>query len=342
MTEARSTATRGGAIAERLALSALDYPTPARANRWDFMLGALTLVSLVVLALTGIVLTQYYNPAPLSAHDSLLYIISNSPAVSLLRDTHVWAASAALALVFAHLAAVFWRRGFRNPREGMWWSGVVLLILLFGLAFTGTALRADQEAVEALAHAAAGAKFAGAAGALLSADFTPSTPLLSRLYAFHVSTLPLALIALMALHLWLVRNLGVSAVGPERVRFTSHLRLISGAGFVLVAIVASAALIWPAALSAPGVVGFEVTKPSWPFLWVYAAENLFGMAGMLIAPAVLFGFLALVPITDRHDGRAAQITRVLGAVLFVLMIGAIIYAAIAPGQSHLGMDMGGV
>jgi ubiquinol-cytochrome c reductase cytochrome b subunit len=330
-----------GWFTQRLALGALDYPTPARANRWDFMLGALTLVALVVLALSGIVLTQYYNPAPLAAHDSLLYIIGNSPVASLLRDTHVWAASTALVLVFSHLAAVFWRRGFRNPREALWWSGVVLLLLLFALAFTGTALRADQEAVEALAHATAGAKMVGAAGTLLRPDFTPSTPLLSRLYAMHVSALPLALVALLALHLWLVRNLGVSADATTHSVFRTHLRFISGAGLLLVAIVASAALAWPAALSAPGVEGYELTKPFWPFLWVYAAENLFGMSGMLVAPGVLFGFLALVPVADRKDGRAARATRVIGAVLFVLMIAAIVYAALAPSQSHLDMDMGG-
>lgn len=56
------------------------------------------------------------------------------------------------------------------------------------------------------------------------------------------------------------------------------------------------------------------------------------MTGMLLVPAVLFGFLAfaLVPVADQRDGRAARGTRVLGAVLFILMIGAIIYAAIAP------------
>ena len=335
-------ATRPGTIAERLALRALEYPTPARANRWDFILGALTLVALVLLALSGVVLTQYYNPAPLSAHDSVRFIISNSAVASLLRDTHVWAASAALILVFAHLSTVFWRRGFRGPREGLWWSGVVLLAILFGLAFTGTALRADQEAIEALDHAAAGAKMAGPFGALLRADFTASTPLLSRLYAMHVSALPLALVALLALHLWLVRHLGVSAGGDARSTFRSHLRLISGSALVLVAIVATAALAWPATLAGPGVEGFEVTKPFWPFLWVYAAENLFGMSGMLVAPAVLFGFLALVPVADRRDGRAATTTRVAGTILFALMVAAIVYAAVAPGQSHLGMDMGGM
>lgn len=335
MTEARTWLT------QRLGLRGLDYAVPGAANRLDFMLGALTLVALVVLALSGIVLTQFYNPAPLGAHDSLRYIISNQPVASIVRDLHVWAASGALFLVFSHLAAVFWRRGFRNPREALWWSGVVLLLLLFGLAFTGTVLRADQDAVEALAHATAGAKMAGAAGAIMRADFTPATPLLSRLYAMHVSALPLALVALMALHLWLVRHLGVSAGGAHKSVFRTHLRLISGAGLILVAVVATAALVWPATLTAPGVDGYEVTKPFWPFLWIYAIENLSGMTGMRVAPAVLFGFLALVPVADRKDGFAARATRVAGVTLFVLMIAAIVYAAVAPGQSHLGMDMGG-
>lgn len=331
----------GQAVAQRLALHALDYPTPARANHLDFVLGALTLAALTVLAASGIVLTQYYNPAPLGAHDSVRYIITGTPVASLLRDVHAWSASGALILVTAHLAAVFWRRGFRSPREALWWSGVALLGLLFGLAFTGTTLRADQEAIEALAHATAGARLAGPLGALLRPDFTPSVALVSRLYAFHVSVLPMAMVALLALHLWLIRHLGVSASGAVQSRFRTHLRLIGGVSLVLVAVLGSLALAFPHGLSAPGVEGFEVTKPDWPFLWVYAAENLLGMSGMLLAPAVLFGFLAVVPIVDRRDGPAARAVRVAGVVLLVLLIGAILYAAIAPGQSHLGMDMGG-
>ena len=162
----------------------------------------MTLVALTLLVVTGIVLTQYYNPAPLGAHGSVRYIITNLPLVSLLRDIHVWSASAALALVFAHLIAVFWRRGFRNPREGLWWSGVLLLAVLFGLSFTGTVLRGDQEAVEALAHAIAGADLAGPLGAPLQDGFTPSSPLLTRLYGVHVGVLPMALALILGLHLW--------------------------------------------------------------------------------------------------------------------------------------------
>jgi len=330
--------TRARVLRGRLALDALEYPVPARASHLDFMLGGLTLAALVVLALTGILLTQYYNPAPLDAHESVRYIITQAPLATFARDLHVWSASAALLLVFTHLAAVFWRRGFRAPREGLWWSGVVLLGLLFGLAFTGTVLRADQEAVEALAHAVAGAGMVGWLGAPLRPDFTPSSALLTRLYGLHVSVLPIALVSLLALHLWLIRHLGVSARG-ETAPFWMHLRRLGGLALILVAIVAILAMASPDPLLPAGVSGYEITKPFWPFLWIYAAENLFGLTGMLIAPAVLFGFLALVPLTDRTAGKAATVMRVLGVVLLLLMIAAVVFAALAPAQSHLGMGM---
>ena len=215
-------------VRERFALTALEYPIPARANRLDFMLGALTLVALTLLGVTGIVLTQFYDPAPLGAHESVRYVITSLPLVSLVRDIHVWSATGAIVLVFTHLVAVFWRRGFRRPREGLWWSGVLLLALLLGLALTGTLLKADQEAVEALAHAMAGAQVAGPLGAPLQPNFTPSSPLLTRMYGLHAAVLPIVLVALLSLHLWLVRHLGVSAGGDARTPFRTHLRPLGG------------------------------------------------------------------------------------------------------------------
>ncbi|MEO8479822.1 MAG: cytochrome b N-terminal domain-containing protein [Gemmatimonadota bacterium] len=326
-------------LQERFATGALDYPVPARSNSIDFMLGALTLVSLTLLAISGSVLTLYYTPTPLAAHDSVRYMITGVPLISLLRSVHVWSASAALAFVFAHLIAVFWRRGFRRPREGLWWTGVLLLALLFGLAFSGTVLRADQEAIEALAHASIGAGMAGPLGAPLRGDFTPSSAVLTRLYGLHIAVLPLALFGLLGLHLWLIRHLGVSAPHDKVVPFRAHLRLLGGLALILTALATILALVLPADLLAAGVPGYEVTKPFWPFLWIYAAENLFGMSGMLVAPALLFGFLALVPVADRTDGRAARLTRAAGVLLFLLMLAAIAYAALAPAQPHIGMAM---
>lgn len=147
------------------------------------------------------------------------------------------------------------------------------------------------------------------------------------------------LLSLLALHLGLIRHLGVSAAGEARAPFRTHLRPLGGFALFVVADVGLLAVVSPASLLAPGVDGFEVTKPFWPFLWIYAAENLFGLPGMLLAPAVLFGFLALVPVADRRDGRLASVIRGAGVVLLVLMIAAIVYAALAPAQSHLNMEM---
>jgi ubiquinol-cytochrome c reductase cytochrome b subunit len=216
---------------------------------------------------------------------------------------------------------------------------VLLLGLLFGLAFTGTVLRADQEGIEALAHVTAGAQLVGPLGAPFQPDFTPASPLLTRMYGLHVSVLPIALLLLLVLHLWLVRHLGVSAGGDAQAPFRSHLLPLGGFAFLLVALLVGLALVWPANLLAPGVEGFEVTKPYWPFLWIYAAENLFGLTGMMFAPAVLFGFLALVPVADRRDGGAAKAIRVAGVVLLALLVAGILYAALAPAQSHLNMPM---
>src|SRR5216117_65014 len=66
-------------VRERFALTALEYPIPARSNRLDFMLGALTLVALTLLVVTVIVLTQFYDPAPLGAHESVRYAIAAEP-----------------------------------------------------------------------------------------------------------------------------------------------------------------------------------------------------------------------------------------------------------------------
>jgi hypothetical protein len=53
----------------------------------------LTLAALTLLAVTGIVLTQFYNPTPLGAHESLRYVITRTSLVTLLRDERAAAAA---------------------------------------------------------------------------------------------------------------------------------------------------------------------------------------------------------------------------------------------------------
>ena len=333
---------RSGALRERLAWDALDYPVPPVANRLPYMLGGLTFVGILVLIVTGMLLDQFYNPNPVAAHDSLVYIMSRVPLGNWVRALHYWAATTVLVSVVLHLAYVFYRRSYVRPRELTWWAGVGLFIVIFGLAFTGTVLRADQEGGEALEHFVAGARLVGKLGAPFSPDFARSTTLLSRLHSMHVSLLPMLLLGLVALHFWLIRYLGIHAHEPRTSRFIRHLPKLTGYGLILFGLVATLAALFPPGIGHPAVEGVEVTKPWWPFLWIYAVENTLGLWGMVLAPLGIFGFLFLVPVLDRggheHDTRERpRWLFALALVLLTLYVGGIIYGIFAPQMEHLGM-----
>lgn len=330
----------GGPVAERLALSALDYRVPDAARRWPYFLGGLTAALLVVLVLTGLYLGQFYDPDPVGAHDSMLYILTRAPLGDWVRSVHYWAAGGVVVTVAAHLGWVFWRRSYRSPREVTWWAGVGMAGLLFLLLVTGTSLRWDQEGFEALAHLTAGGEMTGWPGAFFTERFTLSTPLLTRIYGLHTSLLPLALVALLALHLWLVRHLGLHDPGPENTRFRRHAIRLAGVGLLAFAAVGVLAVAVPEGLGHPPVPGVEVTKPFWPLLWVYGLENLMGMAGMIVGPSALFAFLLAVPFLDRGDddrpGRHGWL-KWAGLAVAVALAALWIYAVVAPRQQHLGM-----
>lgn len=327
---------RDGALRERLALDTLEYKIPPAANRLPYMLGGLTFFGIIVLVVTGIVLDQFYNPSPVGAHDSIIYVMTRVPLGQWTRSLHYWSATFVMLSIVGHLSYVFWRRSYQRPREVTWWAGVGLALVLFGLLFTGSVLRVDQEGSEALAHAVAGGELVGAVGSFMTPDFTRSVPLLSRMHNLHVSTLPLVLFALVGLHFWLIRHQGIHDPAPKTVPFSQHLRRLTGFGLVVFALIGLVGVLAPPGLGYPGIEGTEVTKPFWPFLWIYTLENSVGLWGAIIGPLVLFGILAVVPFLDRtHEARRPRLLTALGLILLVFWLGGIIYGYFAPTQQHI-------
>ena len=330
----------GSAVGERLAWEALEYRIPPVANRLPYMLGGLTFFGIVLLVVTGVLLDQYYDPTPLGAHDSIVYLMTRVPLGNWVRALHYWSATVVLVTVALHLVYVFWRRSYLRPREVTWWAGLALFLTLFGLAFTGTVLRGDQEGSEALAHAVAGAQLVEPIGTPLTPDFTRSTSLLARLHNAHVSLLPLVLFGLVGLHFWLIRYLGIHADEPATVPFKRHLRRLTGYALILVALLGTLAALVPPGIGHPGNEGVEVTKPFWPFLWIYTVENMMGLWGMILAPVVLFGFLFAVPFLDRfrkEGHRRPHWLTGLAILTLALYLGGIVYGIFAPQMKHIGM-----
>ena len=334
---------------ERLALPALEYQVPRATLSLKYMLGGLTAFLLLVLIVTGLYLSQYYNPTVTGAHDSVLYLISRAPLGDWIRTVHFLSAGGLVLTVIAHLCYTFFRRAYKKPREVTWWAGVLMAAIIFLLIVTGSALRYDQEGFEALAHFVAGGNLTGAFGRFFTDSFTPSTPLLTRIFGLHTSLLPLVLITLIALHFWLIRHLGIhtngandssASSGAETGVFRTHTTRLAGFALVLFAALGVLAVLVPEGIGYPPVAGVEITKPFWPVLWVYGLENLLGAWGMILGPAAIFLFLMAVPLLDRGaDQRPGKQGWVgwLAVALGIIIVGLWVYGMFGEAREHIGM-----
>lgn len=336
------------AVKERLGLPGLTYPVPRHANRLAWTLGGLTLASFLILVATGILLAQFYTPVEHSARESVLTIQNEVAGGALLRGIHIWAAQAMFVLASAHLIRVLMTGSYKRPREANWLIGLAMLGLVGLLLFTGSTLRWDQEAFEAIEHNTELADLAGRLGTWFTPEFGAGTPLLPRLYLAHVSFLPALVFLLLTAHFALVKYHGISPeprvpVGepdPDLpVPFTAHLRHLVGWSLVLLAILVGLASLTTTPVGTAPVPGIEVTKPLWPFWWMYQLENLFGLGALFWAPVVVFLFLAALPFFDRSPERRLWRRRwVLASslVVFGLLAVLTVMVGFTSPAAHLG------
>ena len=189
--------------------------------RLTWYLGALTLGAFTIQLITGVLLMLYYHPSiPQGYADmkDLQFVVSSGV---FLRNLHRWSAHTMVFLVFAHMAKVFYRGAYRPPRELNWVVGVCLLLLTVLLSYTGYLLPWDQLSYW---------------GTTVGSNIMSSIPLvgnklrfillggnsvnanaLLRFYVLHAVILPLAMILLVAVHLWrLHKDGGMHAATGEK------------------------------------------------------------------------------------------------------------------------------
>lgn len=189
---------------------------------WGHTLGAATLMAVVILLVTGLALTVYYVSSPSDAHQSVQYITNVVPLGWLIRGLHHWAASALVVLAVAHLIRVVIHGAYKYPREFTWFTGIALLLLVFGFGLTGSLLPWDQRAywaTEVRIEVFATVPFIGDwLARFLQGGDQLSSLTLSRFYSAHVWLFPLLLFGLVAAHLRLVLRHGISATPKEEPR----------------------------------------------------------------------------------------------------------------------------
>ena len=323
---------------DRLGIRAIIWPLATHHSpkvNWWYVLGSATLIAFVMQVLTGVALAFTYVPSPNNAYQSLQWITDDATLGSVVRGIHYWGATAMVLLVFAHMCQVFAFGSFKFPRELNWLSGVVLLGLTIGLAFTGQLLRWDQDAywaVYVMAEQVARVPFVGNwLMQIIIAGDTVGGNTLTRFYATHVFLLPALTFLLIGAHLYLVLKNGISEmpevgkkVDPKTYREEYHKLLEEdGEPFwpdsawkdVVFALAVGAIVLGLAIWQGPKALG-EVAdptvlqahpRPDWYFLSLFALLALMpaGLEDTLIivGPAIIGFALIVVPFIANKGER---------------------------------------
>lgn len=183
-------------------------PTPRR-GMWLYTLGSATLFLITLQFLTGILLLFYYVPSTDEAWDSIYYIMHNVYFGYFIRGIHFWSANVLLLVIGLHMVRTFLSGSYKPPRELNWVVGVLLILIVTIMAFTGYAMRWDMEGFYAWEVGLKISSYTPVIGkflitTLLGGDtIGPAT--LSRVFAIHVWLLPAVLAPLIGVHLYLLR-----------------------------------------------------------------------------------------------------------------------------------------
>ncbi|MDB5364074.1 MAG: cytochrome b, partial [Rhodospirillales bacterium] len=112
------------------------FPTPRNFNYlWSF--GAIAMVMLVTMILTGVFLAMSYTPSTVQAFDSVERIMRDVNYGWLLRYMHANGASMFFIAVYIHMFRGLYYGSYKKPRELLWMFGVVIFLLMMATAFMG-------------------------------------------------------------------------------------------------------------------------------------------------------------------------------------------------------------
>ncbi|MFQ6047535.1 MAG: cytochrome b N-terminal domain-containing protein, partial [Gemmatimonadales bacterium] len=186
----------------------LSYRLPPHVG-WRHALGGVTYLLLIVLIVTGVLLSLYYRPSAQEAYPSIQHIVSEVSFGWLVRDLHVWSASLIVIAALAHMARVFFEAAYKPPRETNWLVGLLLLVTVLAFGATGYLLPWDQWAYWTVSEALVALERVPLVGGLLvgalAGDEIVSGATLSRYFALHVIVLPWLVFALLIFHYTLLR-----------------------------------------------------------------------------------------------------------------------------------------
>lgn len=299
-------------------------------SRWRYVWGSTLVFTFMVQVITGIFLWMGYSPSRTTAWESVYYIQHEMSGGWFLRGLHHYTAQAMVILLALHLMQVVIDGAYKAPREINFWLGLILMLIVLGLALTGYLLPWDQKGYWATRVATNISGIVPVVGdatqkiALGGDDYGQLT--LTRFFALHAGLLPALLIGFLVLHVAAFRKHGIHAVQPLRKpdeMFWPDQVLKDAVACLAVLLAVVFLIFWPAisghqSLDHTGHLGAELgspadpsttysaARPEWYFLFLFQFLKLFEgwgehgeLIGAIVVPSVLMGILFLMPIVGK-------------------------------------------
>jgi quinol---cytochrome c reductase cytochrome b subunit, bacillus type len=171
---------------------------PVYVSSWIYIFGVLTIAAFAVILGSGVWLSL---EGPTWWHTSKVGLFVNS--------LHLWSVELFFFFMVIHLWGKFWMAAWRGNRTMTWMTGSVAFLASIGAAFTGYLSQQNFASQWIASEGKDGLNSAGVGAYFNVLNF-------GQMFMWHVLLLPVAVGAIVVLHVLLVRKHGVVPPYPAR------------------------------------------------------------------------------------------------------------------------------
>jgi quinol-cytochrome oxidoreductase complex cytochrome b subunit len=325
----------------------------------------------LLMLVTGMVLLLHYTPSIERAYYSVKDIVFVVPGGRYIRNIHRWAGHGMVLMCFLHMIRVFYTASYRDGRRTNWIIGIVMMLIVFLMSFSGYLLPWDQLAFWAVTI---GSNIAGSASEftdmigltglvdpggfikrLLIGGEQVSQATLSRFFMLHVVFLPVSLVLLMSWHFWRIRKDGglispVSQTGDTQVEQNKIYTwpIVMWAEIAVFMLVMAILMIIAYYVDAPlqeqanPVFPENPAKSPWYFLGIQELVSYSAFMGGILVPLLFIVFLVSIPFIDNgskntgiwFSGRKGLRLTLISMVVAILVTTSLVFIGVQFGWSR--------
>ena len=319
-------------------------------SRWRYVWGSTLVFVFFVQVVTGLFLWMGYSPSAQTAWESVYYLQYQSDGGWLLRGIHHYAAQLMVVLLALHFLQVVIDGAYKAPREINFWVGLLLMMIVLGLALTGYLLPWDQKGYWATKVAT---EIAGSMGRELPEIAVGGTNYghltLTRFFALHAGVLPGLLILLLVVHIAVFRRHGITTRTrrgrPGQDAYFWPDQIFKDVVACLAVLLVIVLLAWQFRVElgppADAAENYAAARPEWYFLFLFQFLKYFPgeygkLVGAVVIPGLLVGFMFLMPFIGRN--RKGHFVNVV--FIMLVLFGAFLLTGLALNEDYYALRVG--